>query len=273
MDLSQAQVDTFRRDGFLVIERVFSPPEMTVLEAAMPEITDPSRGKVGFDKESGLVRLSHSPHLYNEAFRRLSLHPRLVRPAQQLLDTEFHLWQSRLTIKPGLGTVQASGWPWHQDFSTWHVADGMPEPRAIVTFLFMDDVTASNAPVLAIPGSHHRGMINDCGDEVRKKGDYQIMGKNGEHQYMVIDPNLLREMAQRNGVVAQTGPVGTVVFMHCGLVHASTDNISPLRRALFTLVFNPVDNRAQHPRSGHWVTPDAAPVQPLPDDCLLTMAS
>jgi ectoine hydroxylase len=273
MDLSQAQVDTFRRDGFLAIERVFSPPEMAVLEAALPEITDPSRGKVGFDEKSGLVRLSHGAHLYNEAFRRLSLHPRLVQPAQHLLDSEIHLWQSRLTIKPGLGAVHASGWAWHQDFSTWHVADGMPEPRAIVTFLFLDDVTASNAPVLVIPGSHHHGMLHDCGDKERKQGDYQIRGKNGEYQYMVIDPKLLREMAQRNGVVALTGPVGTVVFMNCVLVHGSTENISPLRRALFTLVFNPVDNRAQHPRPGYWVPSDVVPVRPLADDCLLTMAS
>src|SRR5215468_8546080 len=121
MDLSQAQVDGFRRDGFLVIERVFSAPEIAVLEAALPEITDPSRAKVGFDDASGMVRLSHGAHLYNEAFRRLSLHPRLVRPAQRLLDTEFNIYQSRLTIKPGMsGAVAASGWAWHQDFTTWH---------------------------------------------------------------------------------------------------------------------------------------------------------
>src|SRR5215470_11701622 len=85
MDLSQAQVETFQREGFLVVERVFSPPEVAVLQAALPEITDPSRGKIGFDKASGMVRLSHGAHLYNETIRRLSLHPRLVRPAKQLL--------------------------------------------------------------------------------------------------------------------------------------------------------------------------------------------
>src|ERR1700704_272999 len=137
MELSQAQVDTFQREGFLVIERAFSPPEVAVLQAALPEITDPSRGRVGFDEASGMVRLSHGAHLYNETIRRLSLHPRLVRPAQRLLDTEFHVYQSRLTVKPGLGTnsagtaVLASGWVWHQDFSTWYRSDGMPEPRAL----------------------------------------------------------------------------------------------------------------------------------------------
>ena len=263
MELSNAQVDAFRRDGVLVVERAFSAPEIAVLEAALPEIIDPSRAKVGFDEASGMVRLSHGAHLYNEAFRRLSLHPRLVRPVQRLLETEFHIYQSRLTIKPGMSDVAASGWVWHQDFSTWHRADGMPEPRAIVTFTFLDDVTAANAPVLAIPRSHDRGML-DCVPGDDRYG----------HVNVAIIPDTVRELGQRNGVTALTGPVGTLVFISCALVHASGENISPLRRALFSVVFNPMDNRPRHPRpKDHWVPVDAAPVRPLADDCLLTMAS
>jgi ectoine hydroxylase len=262
MDLSQAQVDTYRREGFLVIERVFSPPEMAVLETALPEITDPSRGHVGFDAVSGMVRLSHGAHLYNETIRRLSLHPRLVRAAQRLLDTEFYIYQSRLTIKPGMGTVQASGWVWHQDFSTWHRSDGMPEPRALVTFTFLDDVTAANAPLLVIPRSHDRGLL-DTISGVEKDG----------YQNVAIIPDTVREIAQPNGVTALTGAAGTVAFMSCALVHGSTENISPLRRALLTVVFNPIDNRAQHPRTEYWATANLVPVRPLAEDCLLTMAS
>jgi ectoine hydroxylase len=264
MELSQAQVDAFRRDGFLVCERAFSAAEVAVLEAALPEIIDPARAKVGFDDQSGMVRLSHGAHLYNEAFRRLSVHPRLVRPTQRLLETEFHIYQSRLTIKPGMSGVAASGWVWHQDFSTWRRSDGMPEPRAIVTFTFLDDVTAANAPVLLIPRSHERGMYDTLpGDD--KPG----------YQNVAIIPDTVRELGQRNGVVALTGPVGTLVFMSCALVHASGENISPLRRALFSVVFNPMDNRPKHPRRDmeHWVSTEVVPVRPLADDCLLTVAS
>ena len=263
MDLTQAQVDAFRRDGFLVVERAFSSPEMAVLEAALPEITDPARAKVGFDSVSGMVRLSHGAHLYNDAIRRLSLHPRLVRPAQRLLETDFHIYQSRLTIKPGMSDVAASGWVWHQDFSTWHRADGMPQPRAIVTFTFLDDVTAANAPVLVIPRSHDRGLLDTIPGE-----------DNGGYENVAIIPDTVRDIGQRNGVLALTGPVGTLVFMSCALVHASGENISPLRRALFTVVFNPMDNRPRHPRpKDHWVPTDVVPVRPLADDCLLAVAS
>ena len=269
MELSQAQVETFRREGFLVVERAFSAPEVAVLQAALPEITDPSRAKVGFDGASGMVRLSHGAHLYNEAMRRLSLHPRLVRPAQRLLESDIHIYQSRLTIKPGMSGVAASGWVWHQDYSTWNRYDGMPEPRAIVTFTFLDDVTAANAPVLVIPRSHERGLLDTVtgGD----KNDYEKVA----YETVTIVPDIVRDLGQRNGVLALTGPVGTLVFISCALVHASGENISPLRRALFSVVFNPMDNRPAHPRPNkeHWAPADVVPVRPLADDCLLTMAS
>jgi ectoine hydroxylase len=266
MDLSQAQVDAYQREGFLVIERVFSPDEMAVLEATLPEITDPSRGKIDFDDVSGTVSVSQGAHLYNETLHRLTLHPRLVRPAQQLLGTAFHVYQSRLTIKSGLHGVPASGWIWHQDYSTWHRYDGMPEPRALVTFTFLDDVTAANAPLLVMPRSHHRGLISTS--------DVLVEGKNGRtYEDDLIAPDLLREMAQRDGVMALTGPVGTVAFMHCAMVHGSTENISPLRRALFAVVFNPVENRPLHPRTGPQTPGNMEPVRPLADDCLVTRAS
>jgi ectoine hydroxylase len=267
MDLSPAQVDAFQREGFLVIERVFSPAEIAVLEATMPEITDPARAKIGRDEVSGTVRVSQGAHFYNETLRRLSLHPRLVRPAHQLLGAACYVYQSRLTIKPGLGTVPASGWDWHQDYVTWYYADGMPEPRALVTFTFLDDVTAANAPVLVIPRSHDRGIIGTVDRDL-------IEGDDGvKYEDVSIPPDTLRDMARRDGVAALTGPAGTVAFMHCALVHSSTENISPLRRALFAVTFNPVDNRPRHPRRGPYTTANVEPIRPLTDDCLLTMTS
>src|ERR1041384_3234190 len=198
MELSQAQIETFQREGFLVIERVFSPPEVAVLDAALPELTDPARAKVGFDKVSGMVRLSHGAHLYNEAARRLSLHPKLVRPAQQLLGPELHIYQSRLTIKPAaVGAAQPSGWNWHQDFSTWHRYDGMPEPRALVTFTFLDDVTAANAPVLVIPRSHHHGVFGTIKEEATEAEQ-----PSDGYQAVEVKPEFVHEMAQRGGVTA-----------------------------------------------------------------------
>lgn len=256
MDLNNAQIEAYKRDGFLVVERVFSAPEMGVLQAAIPEITDSSRVKLSLDGKAHPV---HGAHLHSEVFRRLSFHPRLVRPAQRLLGAEMHIYQARVQMKTGLGAVWAGGYAWHQDYSTWHVLDGMPEPRPIVIFVFLDDVTACNGPILLIPGSHQNGLIGEKPDP-------------GEDQYMVVNADIVRELAGRGGVTPLMGPAGTVIFMHCATVHGSTANITPLRRAIFGVVFNPLDNPPHHPRLGHFVS-RAEPVRPLADDCLLTLAS
>src|SRR5262249_43943536 len=150
------------------------------------------------------------------------------------------------------------------DVSTWYRYDGMPEPRALVTFTFLDDVTAANAPVLVIPRSHHQGVIDTIAGPDEADGPYTE-----------VKPERVHELAQQGGVTALTGPAGTVVFMHCAAVHASGENIAPLRRALFSVVFNPINNRSRHPRprGEHWISTDVVPVQPLADDCLLTMAN
>jgi len=260
MQLSKVQIEAFRREGLLVIPRVFSPPELAVLEAALPQITESAQAKIQTDATTGTVRMSHGAHLYSEAFRRLCLHPRLVQPSRQLVEAEIHLYQSRLEMKAGLGKASARGWPWHQDFSTWNLADGMPEPKAVIVFLFLDDVTVSNGPLLVVPGSHRHGMIGDKAAAV---------GPDGEYRQLIIAPEDLRDLAGRDGIAALTGSAGTVAFLHCNLVHGSTENISPMRRALFGAVFNAVDNRPTHPRPEYWAASQIVPIRPLADDCLL----
>jgi len=262
MELSQTQVEAFHREGYVVLENAFSPSEIAALEAAMPNITVSPRAKVGHDPASGLLRLSHGAHLYNETFRRLALHPRLVRPAQRFLGTEVYVYQSRLTIKPGLGATHASGWPWHQDFAAWDALDGMPAPNAVVTFIFLDDVTACNAPLLVIPHTHENGLIGHVPAPFGTSDGYQLL---------VVGADTVRELAARNGVEALTAPRGTLAFIHCALLHGSAENISPLRRALFSVIFNAVDNRPKHPRDKHWAAHDVVPIRPLADDCLLNL--
>jgi L-proline 4-hydroxylase len=250
--LTPARRAAFERDGCIFCPRVFSAVEVAALEAGLAGITDPSRPGVRVEAASGTVRMSHGAHAYSETFRRLTRHPRLVAAARELLGGDVYLYQTRLNLKAGLSRVPAGGYPWHQDFSTWHLRDGMPEPRAVVVFVFLDDVTACNAPLLVVPGSHRAGLLDD--------GD-RAAGDGGAYRQVLISPERLRALVERQGMAAQTGPRGSVLLMHCNLVHGSTENISPLRRALYSVVYNAVDNRV--------TAEDCRPVTPLADDCLL----
>jgi L-proline 4-hydroxylase len=259
-ELSELQVEEFHREGYLFCPQVFSPGEAAVLLDALAEVVENAPEHVVRERETGGVRMIHGSHLHHDTWRRLSRHPRLVRPARRLLGGPVYVYQSRLNLKEGLAAERpAQGYPWHQDFSTWHLRDGMPEPRALVVFTFLDTVTPANAPLLVVPRSHRRGIFGRAAP-----------APDGEYRQVVIAAAELRELCEEGGIAAQCGPPGSVLFMHCNLVHGSTENISPFRRALYSIVFSAAANhptRFQASRS--YASRDFTPVEPLADDCLL----
>ena len=261
MQLTDAQMTTFEREGFLLIPEVFSPPETAVLQEALLEVCDPQHPSVVLD-EGGAVRMVHGVHREHAAFRALAHHPRLIGPSRQLLGSPVYLFQSRLNVKPAFGRSAASGYPWHQDYSTWHFRDGMKQPQALVTFTFLDEITACNAPLMVIPGSHRAGVLG------------LENGQRGASGYFETPATWISKLAEEGGIEAAMAPAGTVALMHCNLVHGSVENISPLRRALCSIVFNAVDNRPQATdQPERYVSRDHAPVEPLEDDCLLRLGT
>src|SRR5262249_48935423 len=152
-------------------------------------------------------------HLYNETIRRLACHPRLVEPCEQLLRSGVYVHQTRLVLKEGLKSAPASGFPWHQDYSTFFRTDGMREPRAVIVAVFLDEVTACNAPLMMIPGSHAHGLITNRGSAPDPN----------PHVQLVIEADLIREMAEQTGVVAHLGPAGSAVLMDVAMVHGSSE--------------------------------------------------
>ena len=51
-------------------------------------------------------------------------------------------------------------WQWHQDYGTWLNDDLMPTERAMNVAIFLDDVNEFNGPLMFIPGSHRKGVID-----------------------------------------------------------------------------------------------------------------
>ena len=151
---------------------------------------------------------------------------------------------------------------WHQDFGSYHFMDGMPEPRGLMIAVFLDDVTACNAPLLVIPGSHSYGAVR----EVEQQDDPQ------SPCVFKVTPETVAEMVEKHGVEAVMGPAGTVSFMQVNMVHGSSVNITPLRRVLLYLILSAIDNRGESFRRPAWrATRDFTPLEPLGEDCLLAM--
>jgi ectoine hydroxylase len=249
------QTARFKNDGYLLYPALFSMDEVAFLDRCIGRLVDANNPHAVCEREGDEVRMIHGVHLQNDSFRRLPRHPDLLRPVEHLLESEVYIYQSRLNLKTGFRSTPIRGYPWHQDFSVWHLRDGMPEPRAIVAFIFLDDVTPCNAPLMVIPRSHLTGHLGRRDPE--------------SENYFVVSQDRVTEEFEKGGIVALLGPPGSVLFMHCNLLHASTENISPMRRSLCSFVYSAITNRPRiFDLPNRYTARDFSPLVALPADSI-----
>lgn len=241
--LSREQAEHFEEKGYLVLDGLFGPEEMDVLQsAASGLLADPGALKaetVITERGSDEVRSIFDIHRQDRVMERLVADERLAGIARFLLGDDVYVHQSRLNYKPG---YKGKEFYWHSDFETWHVEDGMPRMRALSMSILLARNTAHNGPLMLIPGSHLEYLT--CVGET-PDNHYQTSLKKQE--YGVPDDDSLADLVQRHGIDAPTGEPGTVVIFDCNTMHGSNSNITPLPRANAFFVFNALSNRLEKP--------------------------
>jgi len=272
MKLTPDQLAQFQRDGYLFFPALFSPEEIKVLLDAVPDLYARRAAYNVREKGSDAVRTNFAAHLYSAPFARLARHPRMVGPVQELLGGE-PLYMHQFKIN-GKMAFEGDVWQWHQDYGTWKNDDLMPEPRAMNVAVFLDDVTEFNGPLMFIPGSHERGVIDAKHDTTTTS-----------YPLWTIDHDLISQLVARaggpgrydaagrhvgGGLVAPKGPAGSMIVFHGCLVHASGSNLSPFNRVSVYLSLCAVSNHIRRFKRPEFIAHrDFAPIQCLPDDCLL----
>ena len=259
MKLTDEQLATFETEGYLFLPEVFSPAEAALLRAEADRVYALDRDEV-WRESSGAARTAFAAHTYNEAFGRLGRHPRLVEPVMQLLDGPVYMHQYKVNAK---AAFDGEVWQWHQDYGTWARDDQMPEPRAMNIAVFLDEVTAANGPLLFIPRSHKQGVF-EAGHDL----------ETTSYPLWTLDRATITRLAEAGGVVAPTGPAGSVLMFHCNLVHASPPNISPFGRTIVYLSLCHVENHIRQFKRAAWIAHrDFTPIACLPDDCLQNLTA
>ncbi|WNJ99857.1 phytanoyl-CoA dioxygenase family protein [Thalassospiraceae bacterium LMO-JJ14] len=254
MQLSEQELKQFDQDGYLFFPGMFSPEEAALLKREAEAIYALDRKEV-WRESNGVARTAFAAHKYNEAFRRLGAHPRLIEPVSQVLDGPLYMHQYKVNAK---AAFDGAVWQWHQDYGTWKRDDEMPEPRAMNIAVFLDDVTAANGPLLFIPGSHKQGVV-DAGHDL----------ETTSYPLWTLDREKVSELAAEGGCVAPTGPAGSMLMFSSLLVHASPPNISPFGRTIVYLSLCHVDNHIRAFNREEWIAHrDFTPIEALSDDCL-----
>jgi ectoine hydroxylase len=259
MDLTADQLASFDEEGYLFQPSCFSEDEVAVLRDEAAKIYASDRKEV-WRERSGAPRTAFAAHTYNEGFARLGAHPRLIEPVKQLLAEDVYMHQFKVNAK---AAFHGELWQWHQDYGTWARDDGMPEPRAMNIAVFLDEVMAINGPLMLIPKSQKEGTLAAAHDL-----------ETTSYPLWTLDEETVTRLADAGGIVAPTGPAGSLLMFHGNLVHASPPNITPYPRTIVYLTLCAVSNHITKFTRESWIAHrDFAPIQPLADDALSSYAA
>ena len=243
--ISRDELETFARDGVLVLEDVLSAEEVEQLAAeagalrtrsdliAESRIAEPGKG--GAED----VRSVFAAHKQSKLFACLASDARLADVARFILGDEVYVHQSRINYKPAL---RGKEFYWHSDFETWHTEDGMPKMRALSMSVMLTDNHPQSGPTMFMPGSHMHYVtcVGETPDEHYRKS-------LKKQDYGVPDADSLKRLADTCGIIAPAPKAGSVVIFDCNTMHGSSSNITPYERMNAFLVFNAWSNRLVEP--------------------------
>jgi len=244
--LSAEQIEGYRQNGFLFLERFFDAAEIAQVQSELDRLwevhQDSDAREVIREPESEEVRSIFYVHKTSPVIAALAGSRKLAGAVEQILGRGLYIHQSRINFKPG---YRGKEFYWHSDFETWHVEDGMPRMRALSVSIALTPNTPHNGPLMVIPGSHQHYVA--C---VGETPDKHYESSLRRQEYGVPDDESLRWLVETGGgIEAAIGGVGSVVMFDCNTMHGSNSNITPDPRSNVFIVYNRLDNRLVEPFS------------------------
>lgn len=259
--LSREQVEAFDRDGFIVLEG-YMEDWVEPLRDELARMTRELKGRpeVVSEPDSDVVRSIFSVERFSGLMDSFARHPKMLDIARQLMGGDVYVHQSRINIKP---PVDGRSFPWHSDFETWHVEDGLPRMRVVTGWIMLTENTPYNGPLFVIPGSHRRYV--SCAGITPEDHHLESLKKQ---RFGSPSRKAIEELARDGGIAGVFGGPGTVVFHECNIMHGSPDNISAWARSNLFFVYNSVHNTplkpfgCARPRPAHLANRDFTPLTP-----------
>ncbi|TQV72532.1 phytanoyl-CoA dioxygenase family protein [Denitrobaculum tricleocarpae] len=225
--LTAKQIDFYRTQGYLVLERQIPEDLIAAARAELAHFIELARG---IDESNDVLDLEDShrpdqprvrrvklPHAVSPVFGDLMRSKWILDPVRALIGGSVRLHTSKLNLKSaGYGAAVE----WHQDWAFYpHTNDDV-----LAVGVMLDDVGPENGPLLVYPGSH-RGEIFDHHAEGYFCGAMSLE-KSG------LDPA---------DAVPLTAPAGSISIHHGRTVHGSDLNRSTRDRALLLYEMTAVD--------------------------------
>ena len=214
----EALVETFRRDGYVVVPDLLSTDE---LDHYAVEVTEAVAARKAGDGRS-LAEKSR----YEQSFvqcqnlwedrptvRPLTFHPRLGQVAAELLGADrVRVWHDQALFKEPHGRQTDA----HQDQPYWPIE----EPLTVTAWIPFEGSTLESGAMGYVPGSHRIGL--------RRFVNIFF----GEPDDLLTEPSL----AGRDPVFVEV-PKGSVAFHHGLTAHLAGPNTTARPRAVHTVIY------------------------------------
>ena len=252
MDLTELQLDLYRRNGFVNGGQVLDDETVEILRAETLRVIDDRHNPQA--RQPVLLRnltnddsrpIWQIVNIYeaSPAFRALVTNPVIAQMAAQLSGArQLRIWHDQIQYKP-----QAHGGRlhWHQDSPAWPTLQ--PKDAQITAWVALDDADLDNGCMYMVPGSH-------------TWGDHDAFLRS------VPDGAPLPDVYAGRPVYVVTCPVkkGHVHFHHSLTWHGSGANVSNRpRRAIAIHYMNEqtrYDASGNHPMKSFITVADGQPL-------------
>ncbi len=211
--LDQDQRERFFEQGYLVLEGFLPEAWRERLRAAMEELRerakqpeDPSSDfELEDDPGGGPPRLRQvlcAPDYHDDLWAYASQPPQIDIVAD-LVGPDVKFREANVAYKPARG----GGFKWHQDVAFFPHSN----MALLMVLTFLDEVTPDQGPTMVVPGSH----LGEVYDHYDADGQWLGVLADGE-----------KARAPIAKAVDLTGPAGTLVITHCGILHGARRNES-----------------------------------------------
>jgi phytanoyl-CoA hydroxylase len=206
--ISPEQVAQFHRDGYCVVDGLFSPAETDAIEAFFEDfkrlglsVYDNGHKFEEVDPTKVQLRAMH-PHRYSERAKAWALHPRVTAVLAALLGRDPLLAQTMYYFKP----PGAKGQGMHQD--NFYL---LAEPHTcIAAWTAIDAATIDNGCLYVVPGSNQKNI--------------HCPAEGADTTWMSYGDTHIKPFPKDAKAVPVEVPRGATMFFGGNLIHGSGPN-------------------------------------------------
>jgi non-heme Fe2+,alpha-ketoglutarate-dependent halogenase len=209
--LTEAQIVTYEREGYLAPVPVMSAVEARALRAQLETLETGMGGPLRGD-------LRHKAHLLFPFLADLIRHKAILDPIEDLLGPDILCWNTNFFIKEAETPSFVS---WHQDSTYW----GLSAPDVCTAWVALTPSNLDNGAMAVIPHSHTK-------DQIPHRDTFD------KHNLLTRGQEIAVEVDEDEAVPLVLNP-GEMSLHHVRLVHGSPPNPSPDRRIGFAIRYIP----------------------------------